>query len=192
MDFQFGLSGIPQGSKQLLAQFDEYTKMEDAQQRGYLLQEILAELFKLNKIQIHNSFTRNGGAEQIDGAFYLEGWHYLVECRWRKKLADIRELDGLKGQIDRSGRQTMGLFISINGWSENVPSLLKQNPDKSIILIDGQDLRAILEYPLDLKRFILTKASALNLKGDPLLSAPQYLDQQGDPFFEATRYEKQP
>lgn len=73
----------------------------------------------------------------IDGAFKLEGWHYVVECRWREKLADIRELDGLKGQVDRSGKQTIGLFLSINGCSENVPILLKQNPDKSIIVFNG-------------------------------------------------------
>jgi hypothetical protein len=31
--------------------------------------------------------------------------------------ADIRQLDGLTGQIGRSGHQTMGLFLAINGWS---------------------------------------------------------------------------
>ena len=43
----------------------------------------------------------------------LDAWHYIVECRWRTKLADIRELDGLYGQIARSGKQTMGLYVSI-------------------------------------------------------------------------------
>src|SRR5207237_3653592 len=113
--------------------------------------------------------------EQIDGAFRLDSWHYLVECRWREKLADIRQLDGLKGQVDRSGKQTMGLFLSINGWSQNVCPLLKQNPSKSIILMDGYDLRTILERHLDLRQFILAKVAKLNLEAEPYFGVRQYL-----------------
>ena len=119
---------------------------------------------------------RNEGAEQIDGAFRLQGWHYLVECRWRGKLADIRELDGLLGQVGRSGKQTMGLFLSINGWSNNVPTLLKQNPDKSIILMDGYDLRCVLcTEEVDLRELILAKIEKLNLEGKAYFGAQQYL-----------------
>jgi hypothetical protein len=78
----------------------------EEQRRGYLLQDLLNRTFDLHAIPVVASFTRNEGGEQIDGAFKLEGWHYIVECRWRKKLSDIRELDGLSGQIARSGRQT--------------------------------------------------------------------------------------
>jgi hypothetical protein len=28
--------------------------------------------------------------EQIDGAYEMNGWHYIVECRWREQLANIR------------------------------------------------------------------------------------------------------
>jgi hypothetical protein len=162
-------------SELLLAMFDDLTQSPDPKQRGYLLQELLNRLFDLHQIPLVRSFTRNEGAEQIDGAFKLEGWHYLVECRWREKLANIRELDGVKGQIDRSGKQTMGFFISINGWSDNVPLLLKQNPDKSIVLMDGYDLRCALSQSVDLQDFILAKVTKLNLESEPFYSAVQYL-----------------
>ena len=97
----------------------------------------------------------------------MEGWHYVVECRWRSKLTDIRELDGLYGQVARSGRQTMGLFLSINGWSENVVPLMKQNPDKSIILMEGFDLRTVLAQVSDLRRLLKAKVTALNLEAEP-------------------------
>jgi hypothetical protein len=38
----------------------------------------------------------------------------------------------------------MGMSLSINGWSEHVVPLMKQNPDKSIILKEGLDLRMVL------------------------------------------------
>ena len=98
-----------------------------------------------------------------------------MECRWRQKLADIRELDGLKGQVDRSGKQTMGLFLSINGWSEKVPNLLKQNPDKSLFLMEGYDLRTVLAGRVDLREFLLAKVAKLNIEAEPFLSVNEHL-----------------
>ena len=111
----------------LLSQFDSACINGEPHERGYFLQDLLNRTFDLHGIAVARSFQRNSGGEQIDGAFEMDGWHYIVECRWRVKLADIRELDGLYGQIERSGRQTMGLFLSVNGWSENVVRLIKQN-----------------------------------------------------------------
>ncbi len=164
----------------LLMMFDTLAKSSDPQQRGYLLQDLLNRIFDLHEMPPVKSFTRNQGAEQIDGAFRFEGWYYVVECRWREKLADIRQLDGLVGQVNRSGKQTMGLFLSINGWSENVPRLLKENPSKSVLLVDGYDLRTVLIGQIDLKDFILAKLAHLNVKGEPFLSASEYLKQLPD------------
>jgi hypothetical protein len=132
-------------------------------------------LFNVYEIPITQSFTRTDGAEQIDGAIMLPGWHYLIECRWRKKPADTRDLDGLVGQVNRSGKQTMGIFLSINHWSPHVVSTLKQNPDKSVILVNGFDLRAVLEVRVDLQDFLIAKSAELNLKGEPYLSVQDYL-----------------
>ena len=154
----------------LLAQFDEASAGGDPQHRGYLLQDLLNRAFDLHGLPASRSFQRNAGAEQIDGAFEMEGWHYLVECRWRAKLADIRELDGLYGQVTRSARQTMGLFLSINGWSNNVVPLMKQNADKCIILMEGFDLRTVLAQPFDLRSLLKAKVRALNLDAEPYLS----------------------
>jgi hypothetical protein len=159
----------------LLMMFEELARSDDAHNRGYLLQELLKILFDLHGIPLTKPFTRNDRGEQIDGAYKLEGWHYLVECRWRAKLADIRELDGLHGQIGRSGKQTMGLFLSINGWSDNVPRLLKQNLDKSIILMEGYDLRTVLSARLDLHDFLLAKAAKLNLEAEPFFGVTEYV-----------------
>jgi hypothetical protein len=162
-------------SELLLGQFDQASVDGEPHHRGYLLQDLLNRTFDLHGIPVARSFQRNSGGEQIDGAFEMEGWHYIVECRWRSKLADIRELDGLYGQVSRSGRQTMGLFLSINGWSENVVPLMKQNPDKSIILMEGFDLRTVLAQAFDLRRLLKEKVRALNLETEPYFSIAQLL-----------------
>ena len=159
----------------LLAQFDEAAASSDPHGRGYLLEDLLNRTFDLHGVAVLRSFRRNGGGEQIDAAFELDGWHYIVECRWRARLADIRQLDGLSGQIARSGRQTMGLFLSIEGWSEHVVPLLKQNPEKTILLMEEFDLRAVLDQRIDLRRLLKAKISALSLEAEPCLSVAKLL-----------------
>ncbi len=142
---------------------------DNPQERGYILQSLLNKLFKLSKIKTKKSFTRNNGAEQIDGAFEFQGGHYIFECRWRKKKADMREVDGFYGQVGRSGEQTTGLFLSINGWSEKVPSTLKQNRYKSVFLMKGDELEEVLKGQIDLREVLKRKIEALNIESKPFL-----------------------
>jgi hypothetical protein len=161
----------------LLMMFEELVQSSDHQRRGYLLQNLLERLFTLYDVPAYRSFTRNEGGEQIDGAFELKGWYYLAECRWRETPADTRDLDGLLGQINRSSPQTMGFFLSVNSWSEHVVPLLKQNARKSIILMDGYDLRTVLDGSIDLRAFIGAKVAKLSVASEPFLSAHQYLQE---------------
>ena len=161
---------VARQSALLLAQFEQAATSGDPHQRGYLLEDLLNRVFDLHGITVHRNFKRNEGGEQIDGAFILDGWHYIVECRWRQRLADIRQLDGLAGQVARSGRQTMGMFLSIEGWSEHVVPLLKQNPEKAIFLMEGFDFRSILDQRVDLRAILKAKIAALNIKAEPFLS----------------------
>lgn len=166
---------LRQGSKLLLAQFEAATAGEERQERGYLLEDLLNRAFDLHGMPATRPFRRNDGGEQIDGAFELDGWHYIVECRWRETLSNIQQLDSLYGKVGRSGRQTMGLFMSINGWSQHVVPLVKQNPDKSILLMEGFDLRTVLAQPFSLRELLRAKSRALNLEAEPYLSIAKLL-----------------
>jgi len=154
----------------VLYQYYQNLKASDnPQERGYKLQHLLNRLFTYSAIITEESFFRNNGAEQIDGAFEFQGWYYIVECRWTKKLADSREVDGLLGPVERSGKQTMGLFFSINGWSENVPETLKKNKNKSVVLMNGDELEEILKGNINLKQVLKRKLKALNIESKPFL-----------------------
>ncbi len=159
----------------LLTMFDNLTGETNAQRRGYLLEDLLNRTFDLHGIAVVESFRRNAGAEQIDGAFRFNEKDYLVECRWQKEPSDVRDTDSLLGKILRSGKGAMGLFLSINGWSTHVVPTLKQNPEKSIILMDGYDLRTALAGQVDLRELLAAKARALILKAEPHLGASQAL-----------------
>jgi hypothetical protein len=168
-------ASIAAQSESLLRVFDEMAICSEPLRRGYLLEDLLVRTFQLHQVDVVRSFKRNSGSEQIDAAFKLEGWHYLVECRWREKLADTRQVDGLRGQVQRSGKQTMGLFLSINGWSPHVPGNLKQNPDKSVLLMDGYDLRVVLEGRITLRELLFAKLTHFNIEGEPFVSVTQII-----------------
>ena len=103
----------------------------DHHNRGYELENIITGLFSTSAVEVVEGFKRNSGAEQIDGAFRLDGWHYLVECKWTAARTNVKELDSLAGKLGRSGSQTAGLFISVNGWSKHVvPSLKQKRPQE--------------------------------------------------------------
>ena len=159
----------------LLRRFEELCSLSDPRNRGYLLEILLKDTMEFYEINVTSSFKRNEGAEQIDGAFELNGWHYIVECRWREKLADVSQLDGLNGKVERSGYQTMGLFFSINGWSNLVIPTIKKNPNKRTFLMNGLDYTKVLSGEVHLADLLTGKLTKLNLKSEPFYSAEDFI-----------------
>lgn len=155
--------------------FDNLKKQSNKSKRGILLEKLFNSLVPLFGLKVTKSFRRNHNSEQIDGASKFDGWHYLVECKWKEKLSSPAELDHLYAETERSGKQTMGLFVSINGWSKSVDTILNINPHKQIILIDGNDLGAILKLKVNFVPFLEAKIEHLNLKTRPHLSWREYL-----------------
>lgn len=159
----------------LLKMYQDLEKSTDPQQRGYLLQDLLNMMFKLYEIHAIPSFTRNDGAEQIDGGFNLEGRYYLVECRWRKEPADTGQVGEFYAKVDNSGGQPMGLFLSINGWSKHVPPEVKKYKNKCIILMNGNDLDCVLRGMIGLQELIKAKYQRLTFRSEPFFGAEEYL-----------------
>lgn len=163
---------VPQPITELDVLYKNYQNLKsnnNKQERGYKLEHLLNKLFNHSKIITQKSFTRNEKAEQIDGAYIFDGWYYIVECKWREKVAGVSELDALLAKVNRSGKQTMGLFLSINGWSKNVPKILQQNPDKSVFLMNGDELEEVLKDQIDLREVLKRKLKALNIESKPFL-----------------------
>jgi len=94
---------------------------------------------------------------------------YIVECKWREKLANMSQLDTLFAKVCRSGKQTMGLFLSINGCSKKVPEMLQQNPEKSLFVMNGDELEKVLKDQINLREVLKRKLKALNIEAKPFL-----------------------
>jgi hypothetical protein len=84
---------------------------------GYRLEKLLRTLFELCDPDPRASFKIVG--EQIDGAFTFEGTDYLFEGKWQQELVSAADLDILAGKVSRKLDNTLGLFLSVNGFSED-------------------------------------------------------------------------
>lgn len=123
--------------------FSGLTQSEDAQTRGYGLEDLLKELFALFELRYRKSYKAEG--EQIDGFFAFGGFDYLVEARWRHQKPSLQDLLAFKGKVDRKIESTRGAVVSINGFDDDVVQRLRQAGPANLILIDGYDLTLILE-----------------------------------------------
>jgi hypothetical protein len=127
---------------------------DDAQSRGFRLEKILRELFELFDLDPKASFKIVG--EQIDGAFTFDKTDYLIEAKWQQEPVRAADLDVLAGKLSRKLDNTLGLFLSINGFSPNGVQA-HSSGRRLMILMDGSDLMAVLEGRIDLIALLLRK-----------------------------------
>lgn len=111
------------------------------QKRGYIIEKIMKDLFELFDLDPKASFKISG--EQIDGAFTFDTTDYLFESKWQKEPVSGATIDSFKGKLSRKLENTLGLFLSINGYSSEAIEL-HSNGRGTIILMDGQDLMAVM------------------------------------------------
>lgn len=167
-------------NKAVLTRLDEinsrYAKLvmsKDLQKRGYELETVLYDIFNLFDLDPKASFKNIG--EQIDGAFSLEGTDYLFEAKWQSYKVNASDLDAFSGKISRKLDNTLGLFLSINGFSDEAVKIYSSGRS-SILLMDGMDLLAVLENNIDIVALIIRKRRHASQTGNVYLPISNILD----------------
>lgn len=135
--------------------FLRFCQNPDHRKRGYGLEALLHDLFTLFDLSPRGPFRRIG--EQIDGAFVLEGDHFLLEAKWQENQVNLGDLRDLDGAVASSLDNTLGLFLSINGFSPEAIEGYSQGSRPKLICADGADLIAVLECRIELPDLLLRK-----------------------------------
>jgi hypothetical protein len=137
----------------LRVRFHEMLAME-AQARGFGLQPLLRDLFDAFDLDPKASFAIVG--EQVDGAFSFDGDDYLLEARWQHDPTDPAALRDFAGKIDTKLKTTLGVFVSINGFTV-AAATNHSRTGANMFLVDGEDLYAILDDRARLPDVLLRK-----------------------------------
>lgn len=147
--------------------------IENPHQRGKSFEEILNRLFAWSNVLIRESFVLRSPEsgqtlEQIDGAIELDGSLYLVEAKWWSSPIGV---DATAQHLVRVHFRSdaRGLFISASGFTEPAVS---QHRDalatRTVVLCELQELVRIVEYELDLRSMLRSKAQAAVMDKNPL------------------------
>ncbi|TRZ37011.1 restriction endonuclease [Niallia circulans] len=159
--------------EELRTLFNNCVIEKNRQKAGFILEDLLKSLFELNDIEYRKSFRTTENTQQIDGYFRFDGFDYLVEAKWRKEIPNVAEIAGFKYKLETKIDSTRGLFVSINGFREEVIKEFSGKGTK-IIFMDGHELMLILEGRITLKdglRYKIEKAVQLGEPNSPLYLA---------------------
>ncbi|CCQ46365.1 putative uncharacterized protein [Pseudarthrobacter siccitolerans] len=145
-------------------------------ERGREFERILHGMFEESGLEPRLGYRPKG--EEIDGSFWLHGRTMLLEAKWTADAHPASSLYQFRGKVDGKLVGTLGLFASMGGFSTDAVDALIAGKELNLILMDGDDVRMIVDGHM-------TIAEAINIK---LRAAGE----SGTPFFPLTKSPAQP
>jgi hypothetical protein len=165
-------NAVKQSLEELTWEYYQLLSSNEPQRRGYRLENILRRLFEIFDLDPKASFKIVG--EQIDGAFTFDTTDYLFEGKWQQEIVGAHDLDSLAGKLSRKLDNTLGLFLSVNGFSED--GVKAHSSGKRVLIrMDGSDLMAVLEGRIDLIQLLLRKRRHASQTGNIYLRIHEIL-----------------
>ncbi len=81
---------------------------------------------------------------QIDGSLTLDGTTYLVELKFTKNQTGSEDIDSFKAKVDKMADNTMGIFVSMSGYSSQA---IKEASGRktTMILLEASHLLLFLQ-----------------------------------------------
>jgi Restriction endonuclease len=168
------LAGIKQFSDELGALRDRYVTMHssnDPHQRGKEFEVLLTDLFVLFDMEPRLSYSLPH--EQIDGSLSFDTDDYIIEARWRKERAEPGDLHIFKAKVEGKGRNALGIFFSINGFTAG--ALAQYASSSPFVAFTGDDIFMVLDGRVRLDDLLRAKKRHVNETGDCNLPARNLL-----------------
>ena len=94
---------------------DELSERLGTSEAGYDFQDWFYDLADFAEVQNKRPYVING--RQIDGSVTVSGTTYLVELKFTAGQADCSAIDSLYKKVTIKADNTMGIMVSISGYS---------------------------------------------------------------------------
>jgi hypothetical protein len=139
----------------------------DHQARGRAFELLLTSFFALFDMEPRLAYDLD--REQIDGSLSFDTDDYVVEARWRKDPVDRGDADIFAAKVRRKGKNAVGLFVSVNGFTKDALDQYREATPFSVM--DGTDLYLALDQRVRLDDLLKSKKRHANETGDCYLPA---------------------
>lgn len=111
--------------------------------RGFDFERLISNLLKSEGLEPRTSYKTIG--EQIDGSFIYGNKVYLLEAKWHQAELPASRIYEFKGKVDGKLSGTVGIFISMSGFSSNAVDALLYGKTMNVLLFDKDDFDACIE-----------------------------------------------
>lgn len=118
---------------------------------GYAFQDWFYDLIDFAEIENRRPYVTAG--RQIDGSVTLDGTTYLVELKFTETQAGAPDIDIFRSKIESKADNTMGLFISMAGYS-SVAIDGASGKKTTMLLLDASHIYMVLTGGMSLGEVI--------------------------------------
>ncbi len=146
-----------------LAALPESADPAQKRRRGRRFEEFLRNLLAADDLAPRIRIRPDG--EEIDGSFVLNDRTFLLEAKWHAAPLPASSIYQFKGKVDGKLVGTLGVFISMSGFSEDAVDALTVGKDLNVILFDGSDVEAAVDSPNGFRTVLLAKLRAAGEEG---------------------------
>ncbi|MBI4667607.1 MAG: restriction endonuclease [Elusimicrobia bacterium] len=91
---------------------------------------------------------------QIDGAITLEGTTFLLETKFTNELIGSPDIDTFMAKIESKADNTMGLFVSISGFTDGAKSAASKQRTPMLLLDHSHIYNLILPGVMTLPQVV--------------------------------------
>jgi hypothetical protein len=158
--------------KKLRDRLDELCKELGSQQAGYDFQDWFFDLADYFEIQNRRPYWHAG--RQIDGSITIDGTTYLVELKFTGGQTDAPEVDVFRRKIETKADNTMGIHVSISGYS-SVAISESSGPKTPLLLFDFNHIYLVLAGTITLAELIERARRHASQTGEEYLEASKIM-----------------
>jgi len=134
-----------------------------ARQRGRDLERLLQQLLTSEGLEPRIRLRLDD--EEIDGSFVLDGRVLLLEAKWHALPIPASTIYAFRGKVDGKLVGTVGIFISMSGYSSEAVDALTYGKELNILLFDRNDLYTACTGQVSCKTIVREKLRAAAERG---------------------------
>jgi hypothetical protein len=155
----------------LQAEMDSMHSQVGTQAGGYAFEKWFYKLLDFSEIQNRKPYKTNG--RQIDGSLTIEGTTYLVELKFTKGQSGATDIDSLKAKVNKMADNTMGVMVSISGYS-SVAIDDASGSKTTLLVLDASHLYLFLTGTMSFKEIITRVRRHASQTGEAYLPPNQF------------------
>lgn len=149
----------------------ELSKRLGEQQTGYDFQDWFYDVADYFEVVNRRPYVSNG--RQIDGSITTDGTTYLVELKFTSEQSGATDIDSLHKKVSSKADNTMGVMISISGYSSTAITEAS-GPKTPLLLLDHNHIYWLLSGSVTLDELISRVRRHSSQTGEAYLPASAF------------------